>query len=84
MEALLTGRLVPDTHTGLAVQAPNGEITKVVWPFGYSARFAEDRLELLDPEESVVAADGDIVQMAGGTGSAGLFYACAATVTRVS
>lgn len=83
MDALLTGRLVPHPETGLAVRAPNGELTKVMWPFGYSARYVEDRIELLNAEGSLVGAEGDVVQMGGGSGAAGLFYACAGSVERV-
>ena len=76
-DALLTGQLVPDTDTGLAVRAPNGEITKVEWPFGYSARYADDRIELLDADGNVVGAEGDNVQMGGGFGNR-FWHACGA------
>ena len=84
MDALLTGRLVPHTQTGLAVQARNGEIVRVMWPFGYSARFVDDQLRLLDASGSLVASVGETVEMGGGTGDAGLFYSCAGSVRRAS
>lgn len=81
-DALLVGRLVADTQSGLAVQASHGEVSRVMWPFRYSARYANDRLELLDPGGSEVAAEGDTVEMGGGFGPGGLFYACAGSVRR--
>lgn len=83
-DSLLTGRLIPDSDSGLAVQASTGEITKVMWPFGYSARYVDDRIELLDADGSVVATEGDTMQMGGGLGGAGLFHACAGTVHRAA
>ena len=84
MDALLTGRLVSDVQTGLAVQASTGEKTTVMWPFGYSARYADDRLELLDAGGSVVAVERETVQMGGGFGNGGLFYSCAGSVSRAT
>jgi hypothetical protein len=83
MDALFTGRLVSNTESGLAVADARGQITRVMWPFGYSARYVDDHLELLDDDGSVVAAEGDTVQMGGGSGNAGLFYACDGSVRRV-
>ena len=83
MDALFTGRLVPSAESGLAVADASGQVTRVMWPFGYSARYVDERLELLDAGGSVVAVEGDTVQMGGGLGNVGLFYACAGSVRRV-
>ena len=82
-DALATGRLVADPRSGLGLAAQSGERTSVMWPFGYSAVYADDALWLLDAIGTPVAAEGDVVEMGGGYGQAGLFYACAGSVRRV-
>ena len=81
-DALLTGRLVRDAETGLAVAAPNGEITRVIWPFGFSARYEADRISLLNEAGGTVASEGDPVEMGGGFGNR-FWSACAGSIRRV-
>lgn len=83
MDALATGRLEPDARSGLGIIAGNERIS-VMWPFGYSAVHAEDTMWLVDPEGLPIAAVGDLIQMGGGSGAGGLFYACAGSIARVS
>ena len=83
MDALATGRLVPDPNTGLAIAGPNGEVNRVMWPFRYSAQYVEGVLVLFDDKGTAVAAAGDTIQMGGGSGANSLFYACSGTVERV-
>ena len=82
-QALLTGQLVQDPDTGLAIAGPNGEITKVTWPYGYSAQTVNGKLTLVDANGNTVAAVGDQVELAGGSGGDGVWHACAGTVRKV-
>lgn len=83
MDALAQGTLVPDTRSGLGLRDSNGDITSVVWPMGYSALWTDGLIVLFDPSGTAIAQQGDIVQMGGGSGRAGHFYACAGSVERV-
>jgi hypothetical protein len=76
MDALARGTLVPDPRSGLALATPTGERIPVMWPFGYSARLVDAVIELVDSSGNFVAREGDTVEMGGGFGANGLFYAC--------
>ena len=80
-DALLSGRLVRDAETGLAVAGPTGEITRILWPFGFSARYEADRISLLNEAGGTVAAEGDSVEMGGGFGNR-FWTACAGSIRR--
>jgi hypothetical protein len=80
MEALAFGTLVPDPQSTLAIAAPDGMRTRVMWPFGYSAQLVENVLELYDADGAYVAREGDQIEMSGGFGAGDLFYACGGTV----
>lgn len=75
MDALARGTLVPDPRTGLGL-ANGAERTPVMWPFGYSARLVDGVIELVDGSARFVAREGDAVEVGGGFGANGLFYAC--------
>lgn len=75
-DALAQGTLVPDPRSGLAL-ATGAERTPVMWPFGYSARLVDGQIELVDGSGTFLAREGDTVQVGGGFGANGLFYACA-------
>ncbi len=83
MDALAQGTLVPDPRTGLALATSDGQRMPVMWPFGYSARLVNGEIELLDDSGAFVAREGDTVQMGGGSGQNGLFFACAEGITVV-
>ena len=83
MDALATGRLVPDTRSGLGINSGDSQMS-VMWPFGHSAVYAEDKLWLVGPDGVPIAATGDLIQMGGGSGAGGLFYACAGSIERVN
>lgn len=83
MDALAQGTLVPDPRTGLALATSDGQRMPVMWPFGYSARLVDAQIELLDGSGALVAREGDTVQMGGGSGQNGLFFACAEGITVV-
>jgi hypothetical protein len=76
MAALLEGRLVADARWGIAVQAPDGQVVKVMWPNGYVGRQTGGLIELLDGRGAVYARVGDQVSMGGGLGPADWWYAC--------
>lgn len=44
----------------------NEERQSVVWPSGFSARLLDDRAELVDPDGSVLAREGDVISNIGG------------------
>jgi hypothetical protein len=49
----------------------------VVWPNGYSARLLDGRAELIAPDGSVLADDGDVISgLAGGAADNGDFHLC--------
>lgn len=79
-EALAQGRLGPDVRSGLGLIAPDGETQAVTWPFGYSVVVVEGMLVLLDEAGRIVAREGELIQMGGGTGADGTFYACPGTI----
>jgi hypothetical protein len=78
--ALLSGRLVSSRESGLAIQVPGEPNLEVTWPFGYRAGGFAGSLELQDETGRVVAREGDVVQMGGGMGGDGSFFACAGTI----
>jgi hypothetical protein len=82
-DALATGALAPDPRSGLGLRGADGQRTSVMWPFGYSAIYQDDLIQLVDPDGEVVAVEGEVVQMGGGFGLEGLFYACAGSVEPV-
>ena len=82
-EALLTGRLVSSAASGLAVADPEGKITEVVWPFGYSARQDVAGIALVDDKGELVALEGEMVHMSGGLGANEVWGACPGTVSRL-
>ena len=83
-QALLTGELVTDPDTGLAISSSDGHVTKVTWPYGYTAQEVNGTLSLLDASGTVVATVGDQVEMGGGSDGNGVWHACAGTVRRVA
>ena len=80
MDALAMGRLVPDTRSGLGFAGPDGVSNPVMWPFGYTARLVDNEIELHDSEGAFVAREGDQIEMGGGSGANGLFFACGGSV----
>ncbi len=75
--ALIEGTLVTDERWGLAIEDTDGLTRKVLWPHGYAARVERSRLALLDATGSVVAYQGDLVEIGGGeTGSSGTWLGC--------
>jgi hypothetical protein len=64
--ALSGGTLVAHPDWGLAVVRANGRLTRVVFPNGYQAVRADDRIQLLDEHGNVVAIEGETVTMSGG------------------
>lgn len=80
-DALISGRLVADARTGLAISDSTGKVTPVLWPFGYSARSGLSGLELVDDRGAIVAREGDFVEMGGGLGANETWGACPGSVT---
>ena len=73
MMALFSGRLVSDPQSGLALQASTGEVTQVLWPYGYSARREPTGgTSLLDEKGNVIAHEGDSLEVGGGMGAQNL------------
>jgi hypothetical protein len=75
MDALIVGKLVRHPASGLGIASPDGQLTAVEWPFGYSAREEGGRIALVDDRGQVIAREGDEISVGGGFG-ANLWHAC--------
>lgn len=64
--ALIRGTLVAHPEWGLAITDTEGMTRKVMWPFGSAARLEGGRLVLLDASGSVLAREGDQIEIGGG------------------
>ena len=82
-EALLTGRLVPSAASGLAVADPDGKVTEMLWPFGYSARRDVSGISMVDDKGRLVAREGEMVHLTGGLGANDVWGACPGSVSRL-
>ena len=84
MDALATGTLVASNLSGLAIRGGDeGEVTAVEWPFEYTARREITGLVLIDSVGVVVAHEGQVIQMGGGSGADGVFHACPGSIAVV-
>jgi hypothetical protein len=81
MDALATGTLVSSALSGLAIKAPDGTVVEVEWPFEYTARRDMTGLALIDSAGVLVAHEGQVIQMGGGTGADNVFHACPGSIT---
>ena len=80
MAAVLTGTLVRDATSGVALRDPQGLVRQVVWPYGYAARDDGGRFVVLDASGAVVAHEGDRVSIGGGEiGTDGTWGGCGET-----
>ena len=80
MAALATGTLVSSALSGPAIKAPDGTIVEVEWPFEYTARRDVTGLALIDSAGMLVAREGQVIQMGGGTGADNVFHACPGSI----
>jgi hypothetical protein len=67
-------------HVGNAMvfaDEASGTVLPVVWPAGYSARLLDGRAELVRPDGSVLARDGDVISgLASGAADNGDLIVC--------
>jgi hypothetical protein len=61
MAALTPIRVERDGGSMVFVDAASGNQLQVVWPNGYSARLIDERAELIPPDGSVLAREGDVI-----------------------
>lgn len=74
-QVILRSDQSPDTFT-VYVEGVTGTRYSVIWPFGYSGRYIEE-FELVDETGSVVAREGDRLNLTGGRIDPQFdFYAC--------
>ena len=84
MDALMIGTLVTSNLSGFAVRGGDeGDITEVEWPFEYTAKRDITGLALYDSVGVLVAHEGDVIQMGGGSGADGVFHACPGSISVV-
>jgi hypothetical protein len=76
MDALLTGRLVADEDTGVAIRAADGSRVVVVWPHGWAAIDQGDARVVVNDQGDPVAQVGDQVAIGGGLGAGDRWYTC--------
>ena len=81
--ALISGRLVSSRESGLALQVTGEPNFPVTWPFGYRLGGFVGSLELQDETGRILAREGDVIQLSGGTSGDGSFIACAGTISVV-
>jgi hypothetical protein len=80
MAALISGTLVRDATSGVAIRDAQGLVHQVVWPYGYAARDNGGRLVVLDASGAVVTHEGDRESIGGGEiDSKGTWSACGET-----
>jgi len=80
MDALATGTLVTSNASGLAIRASDGTLIEVEWPFEYTARRDITGVTLVDSAGAVVAREGQVIQMGGGSGADNVFHACPGSI----
>lgn len=75
--ALIEGTLRADEDWGVALETSEGAKVMVLWPHGYSATVDDTGLALIDGSGTVVAREGDVVQVGGGGSDAeGTWIGC--------
>jgi hypothetical protein len=84
MDALATGTLVASAKSGLAIRAADGTVIEVEWPFEYTAKRDVTGLTLIDSAGGVVAHEGQVIQMGGGSGAENVFHACPGSISVVA
>jgi hypothetical protein len=79
-DALATGTLVTSNQTGLGIRGADGKVRGVEWPFEYTARRDVSGLALYDSVNVLVAREGQVIQMGGGTDPDGVWHACPGSI----
>ena len=79
-DALATGTLVTNNQTGLGIRGADGTVQGVEWPFEYTARRDVGGLALYDSVNVLVAREGQVIQMGGGTDDDGVWHACPGSI----
>lgn len=78
--ALAKGTLVRESTTGLGLEVEPGRVLPVVWPYHFSARSDAGSTVLVDPGGTVLASEGEVIEMGGSLNKAGTWIACARSI----
>lgn len=70
------GILVRNTQSGAGFQDNDGVVWQVIWPADYTARDEGGRLVVLDGAGSVIAHEGDHVEISGQDVGGGTWLGC--------
>jgi hypothetical protein len=70
------GALIRDAQSGAGLRDNEGVVWQVIWPIEYTARDDGGRLAVFDGAETVIAHEGDRVEIGGAEVESGTFLGC--------
>jgi hypothetical protein len=76
MDALMSGRLVANEETGVAVHVTDRTTIVIVWPHGWVAVDYDGARVVVNERGDPVARVGEMVEIGGGFGAGDRWYTC--------